>query len=328
MISIKTGVNSYANRPGFGAADEAIAPNSAKQTRTSSASEYKDLLGDTPIGDYLNQIADPNYVDPSKKMRTAGKNELDRDAFFKLMIQQMKQQDPTNPLQSHEMAAQLAQFSSIEQLGNINTTLSEMKQEQKPSLQFQALGMIGKVVSGDAAQVIRSEGDKIHELQFDLPVDAPDVKVTVKNELGEPVRTFQLKNLKPGPNGLTWNGLQDNGTAARPGNYRFEIDAKSSVGKKLHVKTDFSGEISGVNFTAQGPILLVGEKTIRLSDVRKIVDADIKAKSALPNIPLVPQAVPEVLDQIPAAQTEAKGNILNGVAMEGDMMNRFVKETN
>jgi len=58
-------------------------------------------FGDQNVGDVLNKIADPNYVDPAKKMRTVGNDKLDKDAFFKLMIAQMKNQDPTNPLKSH-----------------------------------------------------------------------------------------------------------------------------------------------------------------------------------------------------------------------------------
>ena len=83
--------------------------------RNLSASDSQKLDGED-IGSVLNRIADPNYVDPSKKMRAVGNDKMDKDAFMKLMLAQMKNQDPSNPLKSHEMAAQLAQFSSLEQM--------------------------------------------------------------------------------------------------------------------------------------------------------------------------------------------------------------------
>jgi flagellar basal-body rod modification protein FlgD len=63
----------------------------------------------------------------------------------------MKNQDPTNPLKSHEMAAQLANFSSLEQMQNMNSTLTELKNGQKPSENYQALNLIGKAVAGDSS---------------------------------------------------------------------------------------------------------------------------------------------------------------------------------
>src|SRR3712207_3372809 len=74
--------------------------------RTVSATDHQEAFGDQNVGDVLNKIADPNWVDPTKKPRAVGNNQLDKDAFLKLMLAQMKHQDPTNPMQSHEMAAQ------------------------------------------------------------------------------------------------------------------------------------------------------------------------------------------------------------------------------
>lgn len=307
MISIKGGTQNYANP----SAQDQMYSNRAGSTKQASAQDLKDMLGDTAIGDYLNELSDPNYVDPLKKVRTAGKNELDRDAFFKLMIQQMKSQDPTNPMQSHEMAAQLAQFSSVEQLNNIHTTLNQIKQEQKPALQFQALSMIGKTVSGDSSQVIRVDGDKGHELQFSIPVEARELQVDVKNEQGEVVRQMKLRNLKPGQQSHVWNGLMENGQSARPGTYFFDVSAVSALGKKIPVQTDFSGAVTGVNFSAQGPILLVGEKTIRLSDVRKIVDTSSHKDSGL---------------GVESAKSKPIGNLESSVMMEGGMLDKLNKE--
>ena len=101
-----------------------------KEAQTLSA-EQKQMLGADDVGQVLNRLSDPNYVDPNQKVRGTGSNSMDKDAFFKLMLTQLKYQDPTNPMKNHEMAAQLAQFSGLEQMSNMNSTLSEIKNAGK-----------------------------------------------------------------------------------------------------------------------------------------------------------------------------------------------------
>jgi len=234
------------------------------------AADFKKAYGDQDMGQVLNKVADPNWIDPTKKARGVGNAELGKDAFMKMMLAQMKNQDPTNPTPSHEMAAQLAQFSSLEQLSNINTSIEGLKQATAPSSNYQALAFIGKKVSGDGAMMTRVKGDTKHEFSFDLMGDAMKAKITVKDAAGNLVRTLNATNLKKGSNTIEWNGLQEDGTPARAGEYRFAIEASSSSGQKVYAKTGFEGRITGMNFGADGPILMVGKKQVRMSEVKKI----------------------------------------------------------
>lgn len=239
--------------------------------------QEKDVLGTENIGEALNKIADPNYVDPSKKVRGVGNSNMDKDAFFKLMITQLKHQDPTNPLKNHEMAAQLAQFSGLEQMTNINSTLQEMKQANKPIEQFQALNLIGKEVSGDSAKITRSEIDKDHEVKFNLPQDAKDTEVTIFNAKKEVVRKMKFPLLNSGENKFSWNGEDEKGNKAKPGDYKVQIDATGVSGQKLTVKTDFTGVITGMSFSPEGPVLQVGKQNVRLKDIRQFSDPSLKS---------------------------------------------------
>lgn len=236
----------------------------------------KAKMTEEDIGSVLNKIADPNWVDPSKKPRAVGNDKMDKDAFMKLMFAQMKNQDPTNPLKSHEMAAQLAQFSQLEQLQNVNTTLTEMQNGQKPQENFQALNFIGKAVTGDSARLTRTKGDKDHEINFNLPDDASTVNIKVRNSQGEVIRKVDLKDLKKGENKFTWNGQDERGTITSAGDYQFIIEAMTGTGKKLAVKTDFDGIISGVSYNTEGPVLHVGTQSVKLKDVKKIIDPSLK----------------------------------------------------
>src|SRR5689334_11359839 len=111
MIGVKTGTQTWSNSP-------QRTDWKSDGAQNISAIDKANHMPEDSVGDMLNKVADPNYVDQSKKMRTVGNNQLGKDAFMSLLLTQMKNQDPTNPLKSHEMAAQLAQFTSLEKLNN------------------------------------------------------------------------------------------------------------------------------------------------------------------------------------------------------------------
>lgn len=330
------------------------APTSANSQPSNLSAQDLKKLNANDMGEVLNKVADPNWVDPSKKTRTVGNDQLDKDAFFKLMLAQMKNQDPTNPMKSHEMAAQLANFSSLEQMQNVNQTLTEMKAGQKPLEQYQSLNFIGKAVSGDSARVTRMKGDKSHDFLFNLPSAAAEVKVVLKNADGEVVKKFDLKSLKEGANRLTWSGEDEKGTKVPEGEYQFFVEAKNLNGQKFNVKTDFSGTISGVNYSNEGPILLVGNQSVRLRDVKKIVDPSLMSndqktnnvpgpdlknanavghteeKKAMNPTPASTQG--QAQEQKPADDEGApaapmKSKLFENVGLSGEMMGRIAKET-
>ncbi len=319
VMNVKTGAKTWSD-----------APQSTRMTSESSiasnvSAQDKAKLGEN-VGELLNKVADPNWVDPRKKMRAVGNANLDKDAFFKLMLAQLKNQDPTNPLQSHEMAAQLATFSSLEQMQNMNTTLNEIKGSQKPMEQFQVLNLIGKAVSGDSSKVVRGKGDTDHDFTFNLPADAVDVKVEVKNSDGEVVKKYELKNLKKGENKVTWNGKDSKDLPQQVGEYYFQVEAKSSNGGKLAVKTDFSGTITGVNYTSEGPVLLVGNQTIKLKDIKKIVDPNMKNQDLKKEVEVTDNKKSEgAPDPGPLAKVHS---IMDSVGLSGEMRNKLQKETN
>jgi flagellar basal-body rod modification protein FlgD len=289
MFGVKAGTQNWSTaKPDAGMGSNGFKTDSVQ---TNSALDKDKALGGEAVGDVLNKVADPNWVDPTKA-RKVGNNALDKDAFLKLMLTQMKNQDPTTPMQSHEMAAQLAQFTSLEQLNNIHTTLEGMSKAQSPSTNYQALNFIGKKVSGDSSKLTRVTGDTEHEFNFILGSDATAVKVQIKDSDGNTVKTLELKNLKAGQNSIKWNGINEDATAARPGEYKFVAEGTSSNGAKVIAKTEFEGRITGLNYTPQGPVLLVGQQSIRMQDVKRIEEANDGAQA--PSTPLAPGQMPDL----------------------------------
>lgn len=263
---------------------------------TMSAVDKQKNFGDESLGDTLNKVADPNFVDNAKKMRTTGKADLGKDAFMTLLLTQMKNQDPTSPLKSHEMAAQLAQFTSLEKLTNINDGIENLRKDNQPEHNFQALQFIGKTVTMDNSKIAHGEANESHNLRFTLPQDEQKGTVEVRDATGNAVRKMEIKNLKAGVTDLSWNGKTEEGATAPVGDYTMVVEAFGSNGKKLFVQTKADGIVTGVNFTAKGAQLLMGKQAINLSDVKTISDPNVGSQNpqtlAPPQAAGMPQGMP------------------------------------
>lgn len=309
-------------------------------TQSISAEDKDKFFDGKDIGEVLNKMADPNYVDPSKKVRAVGNNQLDKDSFLKLLLAQMKNQDPTNPLKSHEMAAQLAQFTQLEKLTNIDESIGGLRKDQQPLQSYESLNLIGKAVSGDSSKVIHTASTEAHNIRFNLGQDAQKAKIEIKDAAGAVVRTMELASLKKGRNEFSWNGQLEDGTKASPGDYSISIEAHGSNGRKLAVETKFNGIIDGVQFTSQGPMLTIGKQQLRLSDVSKIVDPNImqqqeatqlQAQAPLPQQlqqPLPQREQKQVTDVKPEDRKKkaAAPGAMEDIAMNRGLINKLNKE--
>jgi len=90
---------------------------------------------------------------------------------------------------------------------------------------------------------------------------------------GDLVREYKLTNMKSGANKVSWNGNNEAGIKQPPGEYIFQIEAKNNSGSKIPVNTQFKGEVTGMSFSAEGPVLQVGSQTIKMKDVSQISDS-------------------------------------------------------
>lgn len=281
MINVKGGTQTWSD-------SQQQSSLKSNDPNTISASEREKFFGDQNLGEVLNKVSDPNWVDPAKRLRTVGNSQMDKDAFLKLLLTQMKNQDPTTPLKSHEMAAQLAQFTSLEKLTNIADGIDSLRKEAKPGQNFEALNLIGKSISVDGGKVARTEESEVHEIKFRLMGAPNSTELKIRDAAGNLIRKLTLNGLKEGENVVTWNGVLEDGTKAPKGDYTVEVDAIASNGNKLMAEMKQEGTITGVNFTASGPVLMLGNKKVALSDVKQIVDPKLapaknEALNAIPD---------------------------------------------
>ena len=199
--------------------------------------------------------------------------ELDRDAFLNLLITQLQNQDPLNPTDSVEFTAQLAQFSSLEQLGNVNDNLKQLQDFQASINNSQAVSLIGKEITANGNSLTLTSGQPA-ECDFKLDGDAAVVGVSIYDHTGEFVKSFESLNLSAGQHTLDWDGTNQNGTPAAPGSYTFEVMAADANGNSIQATTFFSGNVDKVIFENNTTYLISGNQRVALGDIVEVGAVD------------------------------------------------------
>ena len=193
---------------------------------------------------------------------------LGQDEFLKMFLAQLQHQDPLNPMDSTEFSAQLAQFSSLEQLFNVNHNLESLTSLQNQASQFQALDFIGKEVSA-AGNIINLKQDSTPLGEFTLG-STSDCTLLIIDQDGYPVRTISLGVLAQGENTFEWDGYDDAGNMMDEGIYGFEITAIAEDGSFVPVETRITGQVTRINMEGAEPVLYIGDIPISISQVLEI----------------------------------------------------------
>jgi len=194
---------------------------------------------------------------------------MGKEAFLTLLITQLQHQDPLNPADSTEFTAQLAQFSSLEQLSNINKNLDALKLYQASINNAQAVAFIGKeiVSTGNHLEVTSGQASAC---EFELGSAAQSATVSIYDATGSFVADIQLTGLNAGKQSVAWDGKDRTGNPVADGTYTFEVQAAGSSGEKLAVTTFSRGTVTGVTFENGVTYLMVGPSKVAIGDVTQI----------------------------------------------------------
>ena len=190
----------------------------------------------------------------------------DLSFFLKMLTTQLKQQDPSQPMDVNQMTQQIATLSSVQQQVATNSNLEKLLAQGNTSQLSTAVSYIAKEVEtkGNTGQVVSGQG----AFTYILPAAAKEAKITIKNAAGSVV--FEGSGTtKSGRNIVVWDGKNSsNGNQEPDGTYTISVAAKDTNGKAITPELRSVGIVSGVQTDSKGAVQLnVGDQTINYSDI-------------------------------------------------------------
>lgn len=199
-----------------------------------------------------------------------GTTDLGEDTFLLLLTTQMQNQDPLSPMSNEEFVAQLAQFSSLEELKNISSGLEALYLVDSSMNNAAMVNLLGQtVVARTDAFHYPGEGDI--EFNFDAAAAASEARVTVTYEDGTVVFEGAMGSLDEGEGSWTWNGLTTDGTPAEAGDYTFSVTGTAADGSEVTVEELLLGEVDEMSFEAGTASPSVAGTPISIGDILRIV---------------------------------------------------------
>lgn len=221
------------------------------------------------LGERLNEMSGVKTVqDPYEQTK---KKKLDKEAFLKMFMTQLKYQDPTSPVDNEKMAQQMAMFSQIEQSVTTNQYLEKILARQDDRSQL-AFSMIGKEVSADKASIFH---DRLAQttINFDLPKDAGSLTVEILDEAGELVKTIPMDSHNEGPVRVRWDGTNDDNMPAISGRYFYNVKASDVGGQEIAIDKKLGGIVEGITKSGGETFLLVNGQKVSMNEVTTIKSA-------------------------------------------------------
>lgn len=213
-----------------------------------------------------NQVSQDLLNSVNKRTSTSDSVSDIQDRFMTLLITQMKNQDPLNPMDNAQVTSQMAQLSTVTGINTLNDTMDSLIGSVQLGQTYQATNMIGHsvLVEGNSISTSGSGG----YFGVELPNGASSVTVNIKNGSGQTVRTLTYDTQKAGNMLEKWDGLTDSGSTAASGTYTFSVSAKLS-GSSTTSTALAVADVSSVTNNSNGNIKLnlSNGSSVSISDI-------------------------------------------------------------
>lgn len=202
---------------------------------------------------------------------TAATPDATENRFLTLLVAQMKNQDPLNPLDNAQVTSQMAQINTVQGIGQMNVSMTQMLTEFQ---NLQAVTLAGRdvLVAGDTMNLAAAQGGSPQARGgFDLGTAASGVSIEIRDASGKVVRTLSLGAQPAGLQTFTWDGLDDNGKTMVPGTFTFNVSA-SANGNTVSADTLTVARVEGVSRGPDGIRLNLGSSgVLGYGDVRMVM---------------------------------------------------------
>ena len=220
----------------------------------------------TIIPGITNRAADnpaPSTVTPT------GNSALGKDQFLQILVAQLQNQDPTQPQDSSQFVAELAQFSSLEAQQNTVSDLNALMMGQATANSTAASSFIGKQIEF-AGGTVNWDGTHPVSANVNVPSGADKLTVAIADPAGNVVRTLQLGSQSAGDVKVTWDGRDNAGNLVAPASYTLSPAAFDANGQGVSANLSTSGVVTGFQFQGGVPYLQVGSSLVQMSSVTSI----------------------------------------------------------
>ncbi len=198
---------------------------------------------------------------------SSGPNALGKDDFLTLMVEQLKNQDPMNPSDATEFTAQLAQFSSLEQLFNVNDNLESMGNTTAEVQRLSALALIGTDVV-TASSDFQFSGAEV-QFGYNLEAPASEGSLYIRDAAGNTVATYSLTELDSGRHFLAWDGTDNDGNVLPDGKYTLGISAYEGD-DAVAATSMIRSRVIGVDLVDGADVLVTNSGDFSLAEVESV----------------------------------------------------------
>lgn len=219
-------------------------------------------------------IISPQPVDARGNLiPTGAQKELGQDDFLRLFVTKLRYQDPMSPMQDEAFIAQLAEFSSLQQLTALNENFEASIRWDVINNQTinnsVAAQLIGKQVVANLSELRLTEENE-PKLSFELSEFASSIKIEIVDDSGETIRTLTESQLPAGRNEVVWDGNTEDGERAPEGIYTVTITATDAKGETFDLSLSITGIITGVVYRGGIAFLKIDGTEVALGDVEEI----------------------------------------------------------
>ncbi len=225
------------------------------------------------IGSTIPSVFQNPAPSSSENESSSGAQNLDKDDFLRLLVAQLRSQDPLQPVTNEAFVAQLAQFSSLEQMQNINTNLTDSLQSSyllnatiNNSL---ATTMIGSQIKAATNEFVTTQPTSI-DCGVETDKAYRELSFKIYNEKNELVKTISIDSPSLGSNKIHWDGTDEQGVEVPAGAYRFEVVAEAFDGSTSRPASFLSGTVTGVRYRNGSAIMLLGGVEVLPSEITEV----------------------------------------------------------
>jgi flagellar basal-body rod modification protein FlgD len=213
----------------------------------------------------------PIPLDANGQPRQTGSlQQLGKDDFLQLLITKLQYQDPMEPMDDEDFVAQLAQFSTLEQMNNISEGIATSNNWDYMQMQSinnaMAAGLIGKEVKA-AYDGIYLDFDSTPSIAYALEAHADEIRFTIRDQDGTVVATLTETDIEPGKGSITWDGLTNSGDRAAEGFYTVEAVATGVDGQTFQPRLALVGIVSAITYRDGSAYLIVDGTEVALGDI-------------------------------------------------------------